>query len=549
MTSNLWPLLRVQLKTSMRTSYERMTGTNSPWGTLLFPLFGLAFIPLLIMFAAGWVTLYFRLALIEQQHLTLVLALSAGQLISLAFGVLYVISVFYFGKDLPILVPLPLRPGEIVLAKFVGILMGEYVTMAPVVLPALAIYGLLSEVGPLYIPMALVIYLMLPVVPLVISALFTLLMMRLTSLPRNRDLFRVLGALLGIGLALTIQFISRMRQGSVSVDDLLTNQQPLIQGLSQYLVTSAWATDALKAGSPSLGLPPFLLFLGVVGVALVILVLVAEAIFFGGLLGSDETRSAGPALRRADLVRETSRVRSAGWAVFVREVRLLNRNPSFLTAAIFPPLMIPFFTVLPLTQPGGPLGDGTDIARLANLPHIPVIALGAMLFVNSISTVSASAISREGRWFWISQSLPVMPRVQVQAKLLHSLLFYLVNLAVLIGAMLWVGLATPRNLVVVLVGGLLTSLVTGYSGLLIDVIRPSLNWTDPQQAMKSNLNSVFALMFNLILGGVIGLGAALLYWLARPAFLPGVLVILGLLALVLGRVTVALADRRYMEYE
>ncbi|MFZ5827650.1 MAG: putative ABC transporter permease subunit [Bacillota bacterium] len=552
MRTHIWPLMKVLLRTSLRSSFQRMTGTNSRWGYLLLPLFALGMIPLLIMFAVGWGALYFRLDTMDQGHLTLTLALTAGQLVCLAFGILYVISVFYFSRDLKILVPLPLRPGEIVLTKFLGILIGEYLTMAPVVLPALAVYGAFANPGPLYIPFALLIYLLLPVAPLVLSALFTIVLMRVTNLRRHRDLFRFFGALVGIGVAFAIQLFGRMQRGLNSVeaiDALLEGQEPLIDAISSYVVTSVWATNALRAGAPGLGIPSLLLFVGFVGLALYLVVQVGEWMFFGGLLGSEETYSSGRQLSREELANETRRVRSPLVALFLREVRLLNRTSSFLMAGLLPPLIMPVFMLLPMLGPGGPFEHGTDLSRFAGHPWVPVLFLGAMLFLNTISAVPSSAISREGRWFWVSQSIPVPTPVLIQAKLLHSLLFALLNLAVVIGVMFWLRLVTPFHLAVVLVGGLLVSVVTGYSGLLIDVIRPNLTWTDPQQAMKGNINGLFALLANLVLGVVTGGGAALLYAFARPVFLPGLLGILALEGWALGRATGALAERRFVEYE
>ena len=162
---NVWPLLRVQLIHTWRSSLERMTGTRSRMGLLLLPLLVLAFVPLIVMFVGAFIALYWGLNQIGQAHYMLTVALTAGQLLCLVFGVLYVISVFYFGKDLRFLIPLPLRPGEIAMAKLMTILLGEYMTMAPLVLPALAVYGILADVGPLYVPFAVLIYLMLPVFP------------------------------------------------------------------------------------------------------------------------------------------------------------------------------------------------------------------------------------------------------------------------------------------------------------------------------------------------------------------------------------------------
>lgn len=548
---NVWPLLRVQMLQSLRGGIERMSGTRSRLGLLLIPLLIMAFIPLLTMMTMAYVGLYKGLELFGQPELTLTLALTAGQLLCLIFGVLYVISVFYFSKDLKHLIPLPLRPGEIVLAKLATIIMGEYLTMAPVVVPALAVYGVLAGVGPLYIPFAVLIFLMLPVVPLVLSALFSLLLMRVTNLRRNRDLFRVFGALIGIGIAIAIQFGNRFQQGGMSAADiqrLVEQQQPLVQGVARWAVTSAWGTQALQAGSPALGIPAFLLFTGAVAAALALLVLGAERLFFGGLLGGDESASSGRRVSRSDLAQKAGQVRTPLGALLLREVRLLNRTPSFLLSGVVGPLLMPLFALIPLASTGGAFQD-MDFSRFADSFWTPVVLLGILLFINSASSIPTSAISREGRWFWISRSLPVPPRLQIHAKLLHSMLFNLLNVAVLAGGMVWLGLATPRNLAVVVVGGLLTGALTGYTGLLIDVMRPHLDWTDPQQAMKGNYNSLLALLVNAGISLITTLAAYLAYLVARPAFLPVLLALLAVETWILGRVVGDLADIRYTQYE
>ncbi len=552
MRSAVWPLLKVQLLNSWRGTTAKFTGTKSRWGLLLLPLIGMGFIPLVLAISMGYVALYTVMNMTGQGHILLTLALTAGQLVCLVFGILYVISAFYFSKDLSVLVPLPVRPGEIVLAKFVGILIGEYLSMAPIVLPALVAYGLMANVSWLYIPFAVIIYLLLPVVPLVLAALFSIVLMRVTNMRRNRDLLRVFGGLLGVGLALFFQFMSRMQQGGNSqqaIQEMINNQQPLIQSVSRYVVTSVWATNALREDATALGFPSFLLYTAVVVVALLLMLQAADRLFFGGLLGGEETRSSGRQLSQSELAQETGQVRSPLWALFLREVRLLNRTPSFLMAGVLPPILMPFFMIFPLTQKGGPLSGGTDLSRMADSPWVPLIVLGATLFLNTISAIPSSAISREGRWFWISRSLPIPPRVQVQAKMLHALLFSLFNVVIAMAAMIFLRVATPLNLAYVLVGGALAGIVSSYSGLLVDIFRPHLTWTDPQQAMKGNFNSLFTLVVNLLLALVTGGVAALLYWLAQPALMPGLLILLAIEGWALGKVTGWLAEKNYMEYE
>ena len=85
-------------------------------------------------------------------HPEIVITLSfvASQLIILIFGIFYIISVFYFSNDMSILIPLPIKPGEVLGVKFITILLSEYLIALPMLLPAFIIYGAGSWQGILY---------------------------------------------------------------------------------------------------------------------------------------------------------------------------------------------------------------------------------------------------------------------------------------------------------------------------------------------------------------------------------------------------------------
>ncbi len=550
MTRNLKALLRLQLIMAWRAFRQNLGGTESKWQVLLVPLVLLSFVPFMLGMGAVAFGLYVGGKLIGQGHLVLVFALTAGQLACLIFGIFYVISAFFFSKDVQQLVPLPIRPSEIVVAKFLPILAGEYLTITPVVLPALVVYGALADVSWTYPLFALIIFLLLPVVPLVFASLFSLVLMRVTNLKRSRDLFRVVGALFGVVIALGFQFVIRLGQGGGRSEDIRQLlESKTAQAMGRWVPTSVWATEALREGAAAYGFPAFLLFAGVAVAALLLMMWVAERLFFGGLLDGDAIRSSGRALAAADLARETSRMRSPLWALLIREVRLLGRTPSFLMAALLPLVMLPLVVLMPLLQDAELVEMLAEWQQLAGSPWVPVSGMAAVMLFSAMTNVGATAISREGRFLWISRSLPVSPRLQVQAKVLHSLLFALMVVALVLGVLGFLGLLTPSGFLYVLVGGLLASLATICGGMALDILRPNLKWTDPQQAMKGNWNGLFALLLTLGLGLVLGIVSFVLYWFARPLLLPGLVVLFAAEAYGLYQLATRLAERRYREYE
>ncbi len=82
-----------------------------------------------------------------QERALLSLGFLAGQFLILMFGIYYVISAFYFSRDLELLIPLPLRPAEVMTSKFAVIVINEYLTVAAVVLPVVVTLGVVSRAG------------------------------------------------------------------------------------------------------------------------------------------------------------------------------------------------------------------------------------------------------------------------------------------------------------------------------------------------------------------------------------------------------------------
>lgn len=561
MIRRMIPLLRVQWLTAWRGLLSRSRGGRSriPLGPLMVPLLVLAFTPMVGLVTTVCWSFFLAADRLGQGELLITMVTGAAQILCLMFGVFYVISAFYFSKDLKLLVPLPVRPGEIILAKFLGILAGEYLTIAPLVIPGFLLYGLMAEVAWTYVPFAAIIFLLLPVLPLVISSLFALTLMRLASFTRNRDFWRVVGALTGVALAVVFQAMGRLAGESgpfmvgadqvEQVQRLLEERGALVEAVGSYLPTSLWATDALRAGAPALGVGGFLLFVGAALASLIVLLWTAEKLFLGGLEGG----SAGGRSRRmraGELVRQAGAVRSPLVALLLREIRLLNRTPAFLMTAILPVVLVPLFSLLPVIQDPRLrelIATGRETA--AGHPALAAAAVGLVGLLTGFSSLGATAISREGRYFWISRSLPVPAHLQIRAKVIHSLLVSLLNLLVVLGLLLFFGLLRLTTLFYVVAGGLLLSAAATYIALVPDLLRPNLDWTDPQQAMKGNFNVLGSMIAVFLLMGLLAAAAVFLYFVSKVLMLSGLLIICGVLAAVLDRVVGQLADRLYLEYE
>lgn len=505
----------------------------------------------LLFFYVKLIIFLFRLLhAVNQESLILLLAVLVAQVVVLVFGLYYVLSAFYFSRDLEILVPLPFRPFQVMLAKFSVILINEYLTMLPLLAPVLIVFGVLSRGGFVYWILAVLVYLLLPIAPLAISGLLVTGLMRLVNVSRRKDAVMIVGSLLLILMTLLLQTgLSGSHGGDIPSQDQLrrfmTDREAFWFVFGSRFPPSIWAARALNSGFSGRGL---MALLGLAGSALLLLGLMTwagEKYFYRGLIGSrEQSRHTGKRKR----VFWPAAMASAGYhplrAIFFRELRLMNRTPIFLLNGMLTVFLVPLiFFVTMRSQPQRTLPMIMRLLAGGEPLLVILVSTGFMVACAALNGTASSAFSREGRLFWISKIIPVPFRQQVLAKFLHSLLVAFLGVA----AASLVLVVTPGFRLAYFLPALLLTMTIVMAltavNLLIDLARPLLDWINPVKAIKQNLNVLFGLLADvailvgagylclalrraglkaasiiLILGLIMFFGfAALLFWLMRLA--------------------------------
>jgi ABC-2 type transport system permease protein len=551
-------LVRAALKANfgLKTiAYRFFTEKKDRWLLPLFALAGLSLIPTLIGGIKLLCGLYGMLASTGQQAALLTFALLMGQILILLFGLYYVISAFYFSRDLEMLVPLPLKPFQVMLSKFIVICVNEYVTVFLVVAPVLVAWGVLAKCGPGYWISAFLVYLLLPVIPLAIVSLLVVGMMRLVNVSRKKDAFILIGSLVLVTASVGLQAtLNRSGHGTMNAEAAVAffaSPDSLLNKIGSYFPPSIWATEALAGGPGVTGPAHLALFAGVSLALFLVLVVLSEKLFYRGLVGIGEISARRRTLSASEMSRRVSSGRRPFRAVLAREWRIMNRTPIFLLNGVLVVIIIPVVLILMVKT-----GRESEmfLIKLLDTANPAIVILGAAAFLTvsgSLNGVASSTFSREGGQFWLSKVIPIAPRDQVAAKIVHSYAISVLGVVVSSVALvavfhLRIGLLAPAAGIALVAGFLLTIL-----GMLIDLARPLLDWTNPQKAVKQNLNVLFAMLAGIGLLFATGWLAAAM--MKRGVKGPVVVLILAVLFAALAAAGTALlfrfARRRYVEIE
>lgn len=491
-----------------------------------------------------------------QPEIVLAMAIVISQVIILFFGLFYIMGTFYFSKDLEFLVPLPLKPYEIIGGKFIVIMINEYLTSMPVLIPPVIIYGIGMGEGALYWIKAVLILLTAPVIPLALAAVVIVIMMRFVNFRRHKDLFAIIGGLLslafGVGISMVSQYIPEDGNQEF-IRNMLASQTGMIDAIGRRFPPGVWATMGL-ANHDLTGFGYLLLYLAAAALLFVFLLWLANKMFFKTLLAGQESGGNKKELTAGQRDRKITKTSGFVSTLMKREWKLLFRTPIYMLNGLAGTIMGPIILfVMLMTRKGSE--ESAQLFEYLNNPDISgyvlLGTLGLMLFTAGMNTVASTALSREGQTFWITKSIPVPAKQQVTAKLIISFLVSALGVFTTSLIMLVSFNVSLLGLIGITIVGLLGAIPMAAISLLIDVYHPKLVWSNEQEAMKQNMNGLFGMLTSMLIMIVFAVATIAMMVVRLPMWF--VFTALGILSLILGVLSVfalyAVAEKKYLEHE
>lgn len=442
----------------------------------------------------------------------LTIGLPFFNLIVVTFCVFFLISTFFFSEDDAILLSLPFKPREILIARFIVTLYLSYLTIGIFILPLLLGYGIGANAGFLYYILALIQALIIPVVPLAIILLICSLVFRSVNIGAKKNMFTYILSFAALAVSLGVNIALQNAMSSLTTDPVATaetlqnltkNVGPLLLKIMPNVyfgVVSLTASDAFVAILNSL------ISVVIALAVLLIVVAVCAPLYFKILQSAsdkprkkndtDETKPVFVAKRKSSFV---SQIKT--------EWRLIIRAPAFVVNLLLPSLLIPlmfFFILL-----GDPVEAEETVKALEESPFSLSLAAeftlftAILLFLASANGISATAVSRMGKSASFIKSIPAKLSTIVYAKTFWGVV---VNLgSVLLALLLFVLLkiTSVGDALVLFIVQVPIVILTHRLAFILDAKRPRLEWVTETQSVKQNTNAMIYMFGIWIIAAVL----------------------------------------------
>lgn len=446
----------------------------------------------------------------QEQGITLFLHLISA--FSFVFGLNVIYNVFYFSADVESILPLPLKPYQIISAKFTSALISENIMQFLIVISAMAGYILAAGLPIWSWFAAILCMLTLPIIPMVYCGIIALVTMYFTHFIRNKDrvnkITSVLTLLIIIGIAIFCgnmsDFSAEAFTQSIASDSKLLNVLNIILPHIHFIVSGT-----------SGNILDIFIYLAINVLDIIIFLFLAEHMYFKGVVGICASNTKKSSVNTDKSFRKL-KSKAVSLSYFKKELLILTRTPAYFMNCIIINLVWPIllYLVYALQGPDNFLGkffkDLSNGNATSGLIFI-FCASGISVLITAANSIASSSITREGSHFAFMKYIPVSFLTQINIK---------ASVAILIsglGMILYIiiaGIVFSLNTMFIMFTcliSILSVIFASYFGVYMDSINPKLVWDDEVNALRGNYNIFYNMALSILLEAVLCVLAYLLF--------------------------------------
>lgn len=434
---------------------------------------------------------------INMEELGIIFIFGAAISFTAIQSVLVSMNVFYFSKENENILPLPIKPKELILAKVFQMLVVEDFIVLIMGIPYFVLYMILCDMGILFLLRSLFL---ISIIPIISICVVTFIMMILTSINkqlRNKDMLQFLN----IGLVFLIIFITTQLAGfeenftSEDLGNYLQSNETMVALNSEMPLLFKCVVDFCIGDKPITNLCPILLFIGIV---VFLFVNLSKGIYIKTLTKINTSTSSRSIKSKTGLIFKKKNKSSA---YVLKEIKILFRNPIFFLQCVLPSLLIPVIMIAPFLSQIESI-NLNEIRNFFTTFDLKIDSFLICAFIIGLQLLSifiyiaVTAFSREGTNAVFAKYIPISFEKQITYKIIPNVIFASIW-PIIIGILVKYLIPTINIWIVVLalMATVILNIIFSYIGVLIDLKRPKLIWETEYAVVKNNMNMLIHSIF------------------------------------------------------
>ena len=411
------------------------------------------------------------------------------------------INLLYYSKDNEYILPLPLKPSQIVIAKTNVLLVTEYFIVAILGLIPLSIYGILTHTNILYYIEMVIVLLVFPIIPILISNLLVLIVMSFAKFTKNRNRFQLIATI----LILVIVFVASFAMGNTDSSpeelvQMVMKANGMVELVKNAFPTLGMAIESLTNVNIGIQLLNIMLLIATTAIIYALYVLVGQKLYLKGAVGN---LSSGKKNKKKINEKKAFKNSTIFKTYLGKEFKILLRNPIFFMQCVLPAILFPILiigmTILGINEESN--GQTIDFANMFTNKTSIYIGIGILCVIQFFLMfiyISVTAISRDGQNASFMKYIPVKYMKQIDYKVMPNIIMTSIMsiiTVIIAGILIKVDIL---YLLLILITSIIMGVFQSYVLIIVDLKKPKLEWNSEYAVVKQNMNLIWSVVISLV---------------------------------------------------
>lgn len=398
-------------------------------------------------------------------------------------------SSLYQAKDNDLLLSMPIPVARILLVRLFGVyaigLMYELIVMIPTILVWFmkAPFSLVGAVCVMLIPFMLSIFV------LVLSAVLGWVVALIAGKLKHKNIVTVF-----ISLVFIAGYYYIYGKAYSLIQLLLQNVEAVGEKI-KYALYPLYQMGLAAEGN----LLSMLVFSAIIGVLFAAVYFALSRSFLG-------LATANKGAAKKGYKNKNQKVKSVSGALLQKELRRFLGSANYMLNCGLGIILMPIAAVAIFWKAGTIQEILSDPTMQPMQNFILLLAVAAICMVSCMNDITSPSVSLEGKSIWLVQSLPIISRHVLAAKLKLHLILTIVPAIPLVIAVEWLIKPDLSFALLIPVAVLLFIVLMASFGLFLNLKMPNLNWTNEIVPIKQSMSVMIALfggwIFILVLAGI-----------------------------------------------
>lgn len=424
-------------------------------------------------------------------------------------------NIFYFSRDIELILPFPIKPVNLLIAKFNTLICTLYVSEAIFGIIPICIYGILTHSTLLFYIYAVLIFIFFPVFLALVLSIIMMFVMKISKFIKNKETFQTIITLLLVTSIFIVEynvinniFIQNKEieivENNFQIADKLIEFNNRIETSNKFFLVINPAVKVLK-NSNLQNIFEIIKIILIDFITFIIFIFIGKKTYLKDILKNTayliKTSNKGINLYKK------CKKNIIFKAYIKKEFKNLFRNSMVFMQCVYP-MIISLITVIIISIILLPklneILNNPDIKQLiGNLEFdlsIVYIILSGIQVLFMISPASLTSISRDGKNAGFMKYIPISYFRQILYKGLPQIFINSISVIIIIGILYY---AFPSigivNVLLVFISSMILNVLNSYSMIIVDLLNPKLEWDSEYEILKQNNNRYFQYAFTVII--------------------------------------------------